>query len=48
MAQPDSQGLTGFSFSRRGGQERKKERERKEKKRKKIDLRSKMAIPAKK
>ena len=28
LAQPDSPGFTGFSFSRRGGQERKKERER--------------------
>ena len=36
LAQPDGPGFTGFSFSRRGGQERKKEREReREKERKK-------------
>ena len=32
LAQPDSPGFTGFSFSRRGGQERMKERERKREK----------------
>ena len=35
LAQPDSPGFTVFSFSRRGGQERKKERKR-DKERKKI------------
>ena len=32
LAQPDSPGFTGFSFSCRGGQERKKEREKERKK----------------